>query len=234
MARVSDTDVKLVGKEIFERMKGQTPSVFNKDWWSGKVMDISMKDEAFKVEMFRFVDVFPTLRNHVQVAEHLQEYFCRPETNFPAAFTWGLNKVKPSVQNRFNVVLHINGFRDSPKVIAVGVNSTDTDISTADNLGPSVQIVWKIAARLDGIERSIMALVEAHGREAASIREQMARLVEENRSLRLRLEPPPPEPARQVKAWSPEPAPDPADGMPWWRVAWLSLVAPERLRRCDS
>ena len=95
MARVSDTDVKLVGKEIFERMKGQTPSVFNKDWWSGKVMDISMKDEAFKVEMFRFVDVFPTLRNHVQVAEHLQEYFCRPETNFPAAFTWGLNKVKP-------------------------------------------------------------------------------------------------------------------------------------------
>ena len=91
-----------------------------------------------------------------------------------------------------------------------------------------------VAARLDGIERSIMALVEAHGREAASIREQMARLVEENRSLRLRLEPPPPEPARQVKAWSPEPAPDPADGMPWWRVAWLSLVAPERLRRCDS
>ncbi|MEZ4460637.1 MAG: L-glutamate gamma-semialdehyde dehydrogenase [bacterium] len=95
MARVSDADVKVVGKEIFDRMKGQTPSVFNKDWWSGKVMDISMKDEAFKVEMFRFVDVFPTLRSHVEVAQHLQEYFCRPDTDFPAAFQWGLNKVKP-------------------------------------------------------------------------------------------------------------------------------------------
>lgn len=95
MARASESDIKTVGKEIFEHMKGQTPSVFNKDWWSGKVMDFSMKDEAFKVEMFRFVDVFPTLKDHVQVAEHLQEYFCRPEQNFPASFQWGLSKVKP-------------------------------------------------------------------------------------------------------------------------------------------
>ncbi len=95
MARASESDIKAVGKEIFERMKGETPSVFNKDWWSGKVMDLSMKDEAFKVEMFRFVDVFPTLRDHVQVAEHLQEYFCRPEQDFPASFQWGLSRVKP-------------------------------------------------------------------------------------------------------------------------------------------
>lgn len=96
-----------------------------------------------------------------------------------------------------------------------------------------------VAARLDGIERSIMALVEshrqaieAHGREAAAIRAEVSRLVEENRALRLRLEPPP-EPARQIKAWSPDPRPDPAAGHPWWRVAWLSLVAPERLRRSE-
>ncbi len=58
-------------------------------------MEWSKKDEAFKIEMFRFVDVFPTLKDHVQVAEHLQEYFCRPEQNFPAAFQWGLGRVKP-------------------------------------------------------------------------------------------------------------------------------------------
>jgi RHH-type transcriptional regulator, proline utilization regulon repressor / proline dehydrogenase / delta 1-pyrroline-5-carboxylate dehydrogenase len=95
MARASESEVKDIGREIFRLMKGETPSVFNKDWWSGKVMDLSMKDEAFKVEMFRFVDVFPTLRNPVQVAEHLQAYFCRPEQNFPASFQWGLGKVKP-------------------------------------------------------------------------------------------------------------------------------------------
>lgn len=58
-------------------------------------MDWSMKDEDFKIEMFRFVDVFPSLRTPVEVAEHLQEYFCRPGQNFPATFQWGLGKVKP-------------------------------------------------------------------------------------------------------------------------------------------
>lgn len=95
MAHTNEQRIQEIGRQIFDTMKGQTPSVFNKDWWSGKIMEFSMKDEAFKVEMFRFVDVFPTLRNHVEVARHLQEYFCRPDTNFPAAFQWGLNKVKP-------------------------------------------------------------------------------------------------------------------------------------------
>lgn len=95
MARAAEERILEVGQEIFKRMRGEKPSVFHKDYWSGKVMDWSMKDEAFKVEMFRFVDVFPTLKDHVQVAEHLQEYFCRPEQDFPASFQWGLSRVKP-------------------------------------------------------------------------------------------------------------------------------------------
>ena len=95
MAKASESEIKSLGAEIFQRMKGQKPSVFQKDWWSGKMMDFSMKDDAFKVEMFRFVDVFPTLKDPVQIAEHLQEYFCRPEQDFPATFQWGLGRVKP-------------------------------------------------------------------------------------------------------------------------------------------
>ena len=95
MSKASESEIKQVGLAIFEGMKGIKPSIFQKDWWSGKMMDLSMKDEAFKVEMFRFVDVFPTLRDPVQVATHLQEYFCRPDQDFPASFQWGLNRVKP-------------------------------------------------------------------------------------------------------------------------------------------
>ena len=95
MARASEKDILNVGRDIFDRMQGETPSIFRKDWWSGKMMDWSMKDDDFKVEMFRFVDVFPTLRDHVQLAEHIQEYFCRPEQDFPASFQWGLSRVKP-------------------------------------------------------------------------------------------------------------------------------------------
>ena len=95
MAQPQETEIKQAGLAIFDGMKGIKPSIFQKDWWSGKMMDLSMKDEAFKVEMFRFVDVFPTLREPVDVATHLQEYFCRPEQDFPASFQWGLGKVNP-------------------------------------------------------------------------------------------------------------------------------------------
>ncbi|MEM1350044.1 MAG: L-glutamate gamma-semialdehyde dehydrogenase, partial [Myxococcota bacterium] len=95
MARASESEIKRIGADMFARMKGQKPSVFKKDYWNGKMMDLSMRDEEFKVEMFRFVDVFPTLKDPVQVAEHIQEYFCRPEQNFPASFQFGLGLVRP-------------------------------------------------------------------------------------------------------------------------------------------
>lgn len=47
------------GKEFFASIAGEAPSIFNKGWWTGKVMDWAMKNEAFKVQMFRFVDVLP-------------------------------------------------------------------------------------------------------------------------------------------------------------------------------
>ena len=49
------------GQEFFNSISGEAPSIFNKGWWTGKVMDWSMKNEDFKVQLFRFVDVLPYL-----------------------------------------------------------------------------------------------------------------------------------------------------------------------------
>jgi len=80
---------------LFERVRATTPSVFNRAWWSGKVMDWCMANEEFKVEMFRFVDVLPYLSSAASVARHLQEYFCRPDQSFPAALQWGVRNISP-------------------------------------------------------------------------------------------------------------------------------------------
>jgi RHH-type proline utilization regulon transcriptional repressor/proline dehydrogenase/delta 1-pyrroline-5-carboxylate dehydrogenase len=77
-----ENEVQALGRAIFSKMENQSPSVFQKDWWSGKLLEWCMKDEAFKVEMFRFVDVFPVLRSHEEVARHIREYFLRPEQDF--------------------------------------------------------------------------------------------------------------------------------------------------------
>ena len=98
MARKDSIEARTleIGTDIFTKMKGQTPSIFNKAWWNGRMMEWCMKDDAFKVEMFRFVDVLPTLRTPEAIARHLKEYFCRPEQDFPAALQWGLKAVSPT------------------------------------------------------------------------------------------------------------------------------------------
>jgi RHH-type proline utilization regulon transcriptional repressor/proline dehydrogenase/delta 1-pyrroline-5-carboxylate dehydrogenase len=95
MADVDQQKIESLGKELFDRMEGQKPSVFKTDWWSGKMLDWAMDNEQFKVNLFRFVDVFPTLNDSAQVARHLKEYFAREDQDFPTPFQWGLSKVSP-------------------------------------------------------------------------------------------------------------------------------------------
>ncbi len=78
------------GSEIFGLMEADTTSVFNKDWWYGRIMDWSMKNEAFKIQMFRFVDVLPYLKSSDEVARHLKEYFSSQGQEIPSVLGWGL------------------------------------------------------------------------------------------------------------------------------------------------
>ena len=55
------------------------------------MMDWAMGDERLKVEMLRFVDVYPTLRDRSEVARHLREYFARQGVATPKALRWGVN-----------------------------------------------------------------------------------------------------------------------------------------------
>ena len=63
------------GREFFAGIEGEKPSLFDKGAWMGKAMDWSMLNEQFKVQMFRFVDVFPSLATGRLLTEHIREYF---------------------------------------------------------------------------------------------------------------------------------------------------------------
>jgi len=96
MADRIEADIQRIGQEILNRLERESPSIFRRDFWHGKIMDWSMRDEDFKVQMFRFVDVFPVLRTPEQLARHVQEYFCGPEHDFPAWIQLGLRSVSAS------------------------------------------------------------------------------------------------------------------------------------------
>ncbi len=78
------------GQQIFDLMENETSSIFNKDWWYGRIMDWSMQNEKFKTQMFRFVDVLPYLDSSDEVARHLKEYFSGEGQEMPSILGWGL------------------------------------------------------------------------------------------------------------------------------------------------
>ncbi len=67
--------VKTKGLEIFRLMGAETPSLFDRGWWAGRMMERVMRDPSLKVPLFRFVDVLPVLNDRRRIARHAREYF---------------------------------------------------------------------------------------------------------------------------------------------------------------
>ena len=82
--------IKAKGETIFNMMESEGQSIFNKDWWYGRIMEWSMKNEHFKTQMFRFVDVLPYLNSGSEVARHLKEYFAESGEDLPSVFNFGV------------------------------------------------------------------------------------------------------------------------------------------------
>src|SRR6056297_3039675 len=77
------------GRDFFDSISGEAPSIFNKGWWTGKVMDWAMQNENFKIQLFRFVDVLPYLNTGDSLNRHIQEYFAADNQDIPAVMKWG-------------------------------------------------------------------------------------------------------------------------------------------------
>jgi RHH-type proline utilization regulon transcriptional repressor/proline dehydrogenase/delta 1-pyrroline-5-carboxylate dehydrogenase len=87
----NQSQVVVKGEEIMRRMEGASKvSLFSKDYWYGNIMEWSMKNEQFKTQMFRFVDVLPSLNSGSEVARHLKEYFAQSGEELPSVFNFGL------------------------------------------------------------------------------------------------------------------------------------------------
>ncbi len=61
------------------------PSLFSRKGFYGALMDWSMRDEHFKTQLFRFVDVLPMLNTSSSVSRHLKEYLDNEEVNLSPA-----------------------------------------------------------------------------------------------------------------------------------------------------
>ncbi len=73
--RSLQSEIEQRGTRIFELVNQHPESLFSKAGFYQRMMSISMQDEQFKGQLFRFVDVLPSLRKSSEIVEHLEEYF---------------------------------------------------------------------------------------------------------------------------------------------------------------
>ncbi len=85
-----DLAIDTLGRDLLARARAAQRGVLSGAFWSNKLMDWSMKDEAFKVQLFRFVDCYPMLRTPEAVHEHLSDYLSQPGVKAPPGMELGM------------------------------------------------------------------------------------------------------------------------------------------------
>ena len=70
-----ETRIRSLGGDLLDRMAAHpAPGILSKSGAYARLMEWSMRDPAFKAQLFRFVDVLPTLHSSAEIVRHLQEY----------------------------------------------------------------------------------------------------------------------------------------------------------------
>jgi len=72
--------IENVAREIQSLVGKEVPSFFDRKRWSGTLMQWSMADEDVKVQLFRCVDVLPSLKSDALVVKLFNEYFADLQT----------------------------------------------------------------------------------------------------------------------------------------------------------
>ena len=87
---VDETRVRAIGTELLDRAREHKAGLLSAKFYSDKLMDWSMRDHEFKVQLFRFVDAFPVLTTPDMVHDHLADYLTQPNVKLPPGMDIGL------------------------------------------------------------------------------------------------------------------------------------------------
>jgi hypothetical protein len=74
-----DSRTVAIGRELLNRARQQP----GRTWWSEQMLRWALKNPAFKVQLLRFVDVFPMLSTFEQVYDCLVDYLSQPDVTLP-------------------------------------------------------------------------------------------------------------------------------------------------------
>ena len=77
-----------VGRQVFNDLGDTDPSLLDPRYLNSLLMRWSMGQPEFKVNLFRLVDVLPTLSSNQAIAEHVREYLIPPANKMHPSLGW--------------------------------------------------------------------------------------------------------------------------------------------------
>jgi RHH-type transcriptional regulator, proline utilization regulon repressor / proline dehydrogenase / delta 1-pyrroline-5-carboxylate dehydrogenase len=90
--------IQSFGEEIFQSMLRTAPPLFQKAYWSSKIMEWSMQKKDLKRNLFRLVDVMPSLTSNESIIDHTLCYLEDDARELHRIVEWGLKATHNSVK----------------------------------------------------------------------------------------------------------------------------------------
>jgi RHH-type proline utilization regulon transcriptional repressor/proline dehydrogenase/delta 1-pyrroline-5-carboxylate dehydrogenase len=144
-----------VGRELYSSMR-EVPSFFDKKRWMGRTMDLVMKDEEFKLNLFRYIDVLPSLKSDAVVAELFRDYLGEVR-NAPLIIRKGIDRIS-------------KGFLPfvAAKVIRTGVKALAKQFISGEDLHGALKALESLwaegcAGSVDLLGEEVLSDAEAAG-----------------------------------------------------------------------
>jgi RHH-type transcriptional regulator, proline utilization regulon repressor / proline dehydrogenase / delta 1-pyrroline-5-carboxylate dehydrogenase len=180
-----------LGLELIRQSPGE--SAYKRSTWLDRMFVTLMRDEAFRVQALRFVDVMPTLTSDAELVRHFREYFGPHASPLPQVLQWGLNRADRKL---------------SSFLLAPTIRHAVRTLGRRFIAGETAQEALRVAAKLrgQGINSSLDMLGEVtlSEAEAHDYEQRYLALIDEMR--------------RQTAAWSAADSMDRPAGMPQPRV----------------
>src|SRR4029077_10888922 len=69
-----ESAITRIGEQLARLSAGRTPTLFEGRWWSHTALNLAMHDSHFKTQLFRFIDVLPSVIDDQEVVALAREY----------------------------------------------------------------------------------------------------------------------------------------------------------------
>ncbi len=150
------------GRMIFTAIGQEQPSAFNKNYWSGRIMEWSMKKPEFKVNMFRLVDVLPSLQSSAAIARHVTEYLGTVAADIGALAEWGLNVPPNSLRAKVTALVVKKSVEQMAAQFIAGSSPTNALKALRRLRGDGICFTADLLGEFSVSEREALAYVDRY------------------------------------------------------------------------